>query len=61
MEPISETKNIPGERRGDFCETLTTGNRGRKVNISLLSEDVGDRLAKGTNFSAIDYDYHGAL
>jgi hypothetical protein len=56
MEPITETKNIPGKRWGDFCETFTTGNRGRKANITLLSEDVGERLAERVNFSAIDYD-----
>jgi hypothetical protein len=59
MEPIIETKNIPGERWGDFCETFTTGNRGRKVNITAVSEDVGERLAEGTIFSAIDYDPEG--
>jgi hypothetical protein len=59
MEPITETKNIPGERWGDFCETFTTGNRGRKVDITLVGEDVGERLAKGTVFSAIDYDPEG--
>lgn len=59
MEPIIETKNIPGERWADFCETFTTGNKGRKVNITLISEDVGERLAEGTIFSAIDYDPEG--
>ena len=56
MEPIIETKNIPGERWGDFCETFTTGNRGRLVNVTLVDEDAGERLAEGTSFSAIDYD-----
>lgn len=56
MEPMSETKNIPGERWSDFCETFTTGNRGRLVNITLVSEDVGERLSARTIFSAVDYD-----
>jgi hypothetical protein len=56
MEPIIETKNIPTERWGDFCETFTNGNRGRIVNITIVSEDVGERLAEGPKFSAIDYD-----
>ena len=56
MEPIIETKNIPGERWADFCETFTTGNRGRKINITLVEEEAGERLAEGTSFSAIDYD-----
>ena len=59
MEPIIETKNIPSELWGDFCDTFTTGNRGRKVNITLENEDVGERLADGTIFSAIDYDPAG--
>jgi len=59
MEPISETKNIPGELWGDFCVTFTTGNRGRKINLTLVSDDVGERLAEGTIFSAIDYDPQG--
>jgi len=59
MEPITETKNIPVERWGDFCETFTTGNRGRKVDITLVGEYVGERLAKRTVFSAIDYDPKG--
>ncbi len=59
MEPIKETKNIPGERRGDFCETITSGDRGRKVNIPLINEDVSKRLVEGTVFSAIDYDSDG--
>lgn len=59
MEPIIETKNIPGERWGDFCETFTTGNRGRQVNVTLVDEDDGERLAEATVFSAIDYDPEG--
>ena len=59
MEPISETKNIPGELWGDFCVTFTTGNRGRKINLTLVSDAVGERLAEGTIFSAIDYDPQG--
>ena len=56
MEPISETKNIPGERWQEFSETFTNGNRGRVVDITIVSEDVGELLAEGTIFSAIDYD-----
>jgi hypothetical protein len=56
MEPITETKNIPGERWQEFCETFTNGNRGRLVNIIVIIEDVGERLAEATIFSAIDYD-----
>jgi hypothetical protein len=59
MEPIIETKNIPGERWEDYCDTFTNGNRGRKVNITIVSEEVGERLAKGAIFSAIDYDPEG--
>jgi hypothetical protein len=59
MEPIIETKNIPFERWLEFCETFTNGNRGRKVNITLVSEDFGDALAEETIFSAIDYDPEG--
>jgi hypothetical protein len=56
MEPITETKNIPGKRWLEFCENFTTGNRGRVVSITIVSEDVGERLAEATIFSAIDYD-----
>ena len=59
MEPIIETKNIAGERWGDFCETFTAGNRGRQINITLVDEEAGERLAEGTIFSAIDYDPEG--
>jgi hypothetical protein len=59
MEPVIETKNIPTERWGDFCDTFTNGNRGRKVNITLVKAKVGERLAEGTIFSAIDYDPEG--
>jgi hypothetical protein len=55
MEPITETKNIPGERWQEFRETYTTRNRGRAVSITIVSEDAGELLAKGVVFSAIDY------
>ncbi len=56
MGPITETKNIPGKRWQEFYETFTTGNRGRGVSITIVSEDVGELLAEATFFSAIDYD-----
>jgi hypothetical protein len=56
MEPVTENKNIPGERWQDFCDTFSNGNRGRLVSITIISEDVGEALAEGTIFSAIDYD-----
>jgi hypothetical protein len=56
MEPITEAKNIRGERWQEFCETYTIGNRGRVVSITIVSEDVGDLLGKGAVFSAIDCD-----
>ena len=40
MEPITEAKNIRGERWQEFCETYTIGARGRVVSITIVSEDV---------------------
>jgi hypothetical protein len=59
MESIRETKEIPRERWQDFCVTFTGGNRGRGVDITFISQDIGEPLAKATIFSAIDYDRVG--
>jgi hypothetical protein len=56
MESIKETKNIPGERWQEFCESFTSGNRGRIVSITVDNGDIGEALVEETIFSAIDYD-----
>jgi len=56
MGPITETKKIPRERWSNFCEAFSNENRGRVVNITIIDEDIGELLAEGTIFSAIDYD-----
>lgn len=56
MESIKETKNIPGERWLEFCESFTSGNRGRIVSITVANSDIGETLVEETIFSAIDYD-----
>ena len=56
MESIKETKNIPRERWQAFCESFTSGNRGRPGSITIVSEDAGEQLAEATIFSAIEYD-----
>jgi hypothetical protein len=56
MESIKETKNIPGERWQEFCESFTSGNRGRIINITVDNGDIGEALVEKAIFSAIDYD-----
>ncbi len=59
MEPITETKLIPGDRWQEYCDTFTNGNRGRPVSITVVEEDMGVLLAEAVPFSAIDYDPQG--
>ena len=56
MESIKKTKNIPGKRWQEFCESFTGGNRGRIVSITVADGDIGEALVEETIFSAIDYD-----
>ena len=43
--PVFENNIIPGERWGG-CETFTTDNRGRNINVTLIRKDFGERLAE---------------
>jgi hypothetical protein len=47
---------MPGTFRSAFGSSKVNGNRGRVVSIMIVSEDVGELLAKGAVFSVIDYD-----
>jgi hypothetical protein len=54
------TKEIPPEGWEAWCDTFTSGNRGRAFSIDLVDDEIGDeRLAEGMLLVAIDYDPAG--
>jgi hypothetical protein len=55
-----ETKAIPVERWGEWCDLFTNGNRGRLIGIEIVDAELGAQpLADGVALVAIDYDPEG--
>jgi len=55
-----ETKAIPAERWGEWCDLFTNGNRGRLIGIEIVDAELGAQpLADGVALVAIDYDPEG--
>lgn len=52
-----ETKRIPVERWEAWCDSFTSGNRGRMLSIEVLDPELGSvQLADQVALVAIDYD-----
>lgn len=55
-----ETKEIPVERWGEWCDLFTNGNRGRLLGVEIVDAESGAQtLADGVTLVAIDYDPGG--
>ena len=55
-----ETKEIPAERWGEWCDLFTNGNRGRLIGIETVDIELGAQLlTDGVALVAVDYDPEG--
>jgi hypothetical protein len=55
-----ETKAIPVERWGEWCDLFTNGNRGRLIGIEIVDSEMGAQaLADSVALVAIDHDPDG--
>jgi hypothetical protein len=55
-----ETKAIPVERWGEWCDLFTNGNRGRLIGIEIVDSEMGAQtLADSVTLVAIDHDPAG--
>ena len=55
-----ETKQIPRARWEAWCDTFSSGNRGRMLRLEIVGGEVGaEAVAAATPLVAIDYDPAG--
>ena len=57
MMATTDTKKIPAERWAEWSDTFTNGNRGRRLRIEIVSDELGvEPLVDGAALAALDYD-----